>query len=102
MNPFPEKIDGCAGFFLQMRINGADGLGKIQILQDIVKTDHRNSFQGDAGVFHQGNGAPCFHVAEGKQAGNPFLQPSCQLLKQFVGCFRLGLMDILLRDAGFF
>ena len=60
-----QQVNGSAGFFLQLAFNGTNGLGKVDVSQNIIKPDDgKILLQSLAAVFQHGNQAPGLHIAE--------------------------------------
>ena len=77
MNALSDQVDGEPGFLLQIAIDGADGLWKIDIAENVVKSDDAESIP-QADPVQQGDLRPGFHIAEGEDPGHLFVFQALQ------------------------
>ena len=100
MDPFPDQVDGCACLLLQMAVYSGDGFGKLDISQNVVKTDNRQIFRHTiAGTVQQGDGVPCLHIAEGEKAGYALIDPGTDQRKNHPRFMRTGKKEVLFRNS---
>ena len=100
MNALSDQVDGEPGFLLQIAVDGADGLWKIDIAENVVKSDDAESIT-QAHPVQQGDLRPGFHIAEGEDAGDLLHLQAPQLGDDFFLAPAFGKKAVRFGNAGF-